>query len=102
MTIAKTRLGNLKLKRGDVVSIEVTKHDIAAGVKCNGMHCPIAVAALRMGFRDAIIGRYEAELIVSGNLSFEDCQLPESAVQFTRRFDGGDVVEPQTFEIKLA
>src|SRR5256885_4584440 len=73
--------------------IEVTAEDIANGKKSSITDCPVALALHRAGFPTATVGAWS---MMNGE-GFD--ALPEGVSQFIARFDGGEPVEPFSFEV---
>ncbi len=77
--------------------ISVTQNEILRGWRWSAHRCPIALAAhVQLGFDTFVVGR---EIVsTKGNICG---RLPESALNFMRRFDMGEHVTPFSFEIEF-
>lgn len=80
--------------------IKVTQDDIDKGMKTLPEFCPISLAAKRdCEFLFVSTG---IETITFGNTKFHTkykFQLPESAIDFVRFYDGNTIVHPFEFEL---
>jgi hypothetical protein len=77
--------------------IEVTQPDIAHGVRDICDRCPVALALSRV-----IPGRGPATVDTDSfyfDWGSEVYMLPREAQEFIKKFDGGDPVEPISFDV---
>lgn len=78
------------------VKVEVTKQDIARGIKRDGYSCPVARAMKRTLHRRKIwVGWHYYQIGEDGAF----ITLPPTVTQFVKAFDSGKKVEPFTFEV---
>lgn len=85
-----------------VTTIAVTQDDIDRGAKAvnDGDSCPVALAVQRApGLGCAHVTK--AEVVPNGNYFEPGIPLPDVAVEFIRRFDEGEPVEPFTFTLPV-
>lgn len=78
------------------MKIKVTEYDIYRGCRKSKSDCPIALAVTRT---------YGEKFLVNGSTMYsmvlpESFNLPESAINFVRKFDAGEKVEPFEFEVE--
>ena len=73
----------------------MTQADIDAGEPRICIKCPIALAMRRAGARSAWVG---ADVAVT-DFAPLSVPLPEEAVEFIRRYDAGEPVQPFSFEL---
>ena len=79
-----------------MITVTVTPRDIVKGKQWSACGCPVALALRRATGRKISVGPLE--------LADEDethVDLPAEVVDFIRRFDRGEPVEPFRFEIDL-
>lgn len=74
--------------------IEVTQEDIDNGLYGDPCKCPIALAARRCASAFVKVSPFAIEIGDGRSL------LPDAAVEFIRRFDAAQKVEPFGFEIQ--
>ncbi len=78
------------------LNVNVTEHDIAAGIPEESNSCPIALAVYRQ-YPDAIVD-VDGCNIVLNNAVFP---LPEPACEFIDNFDSEHAVKPFSFEASV-
>ena len=77
------------------LTVNVTKQDIKAGIRCNIGRCPIARAVRRASRRrDVAVSGRDVEI------RRQAFRLPVLARNFVLNFDNGDRVAPITFTLK--
>lgn len=79
------------------LTVTVTREDIDAGEPRKTERCPVARALRRAGFRTAAVMCFTAHF---GNCG-PSATLPAEAVEFVRRFDRNEPVEPLTFALEV-
>jgi hypothetical protein len=79
------------------ICIKVLQEDIDAGVPSDNLKCPIARAANRFFGKPIHVGTS----ILYPDLSPWDAELPDEAMEFVRKFDNREPVEPFEFCIKI-
>jgi len=78
------------------MEINVTQGDIDAGDRCNGYHCPIALAVRRRLAMDMIqVSPSILEVYIDN--TWKSYSLPKEATEFIQNFDKGKEVHPFTF-----
>ncbi len=78
------------------MKIKVEQSDIDGGARCNGNHCPIALAIKRaIKSDDVCVG------VIDGRIGLREILLPPAAIDFVAQFDLGKDVTPFEFEISL-
>lgn len=86
------------------MKIEVTAEDIKAGMIQSPYDCALALAFERKGIR-ALVYPTCFKVTPRGAHSLTDMTreqpLPEEAVDFVRKFDDGDFVEPFSFHVDI-
>ena len=85
------------------ITVTVTKTDIAKGERKGRCTCPIARALKRCLPKADGIYVYPASVWVHlpAVTSLSIGHLPPDAKRFVERFDGGEAVEPFTFNLKF-
>lgn len=83
--------------------IEVTQEDIDNGKRGQWEHCPVALAAIRCLSNSHPIQYLSVTQKYLYLFGLDDAanQLPDSATDFIKRFDGCEDVEPFAFDIDL-
>lgn len=91
----------------ETITIEVTEHDIAAGTRCHGANCPIAIAASRAlieaGRGDLLpvdVG-FDLMLFNAMTRGARGTRIPRSAATFVQIYDKGFKVQPVSFTVEI-
>lgn len=80
--------------------ITIVPNDIEVGIKREGCHCPIALAARRTFPHATFICASKMELVIRMGCRRINYRYPECAKVFMRTFDAGLPVQPITFEVE--
>ena len=85
------------------VRVRVTQDDIDAGVRCDCVRCPVALALMRAvpGCREALVdcARFDMDMVDGPNLY--DVPLPIEVVNAIADFDTGAGMSPFEFDLTL-
>lgn len=84
------------------MKIKVTQADIYKGVPNNPSLCPIARAVRRKGHKTVAVGDdgYDLRIGRMGHGGVK-MRLPNVAIRFVQRFDGGRSTNPFSFRITI-
>lgn len=88
------------MNQNDKIKIEVTKDDIAKGMRSNGCACPIALAIKRTLHCSAVEVNY-GDSFISKNGDIYELILPNIAYEFIELFDDFAIVEPFSFDLEM-